>query len=42
MALAPVIFFGDARFHVPASPLFAIAAALTLARLAALRSARRP
>ncbi len=33
MALIPLAFFGDMRFHVPASPLFAIAAAVALTRL---------
>ena len=33
MALIPLAFFGDVRFHVPASPLFAIAAAVALTRL---------
>ena len=33
MAVAPLAFFGDVRFHVPASPLFAIAAAVAVTRL---------
>jgi 4-amino-4-deoxy-L-arabinose transferase-like glycosyltransferase len=33
MALAPLVFFGDVRFHVPASPLFAIAAAIAITTL---------
>lgn len=33
MALIPLAFFGDVRFHVPASPLFAITAAVALTRL---------
>jgi hypothetical protein len=41
MALIPLAFFGDVRFHVPASPLFAIAAAVALTRLPALVRARR-
>jgi 4-amino-4-deoxy-L-arabinose transferase-like glycosyltransferase len=43
MALTPLAFFGDVRFHVPASSLFAIAAALVLTRCARrLRGAERP
>jgi 4-amino-4-deoxy-L-arabinose transferase-like glycosyltransferase len=34
MALVPLVFFGDVRFHVPASAPFAIAAALALTRIA--------
>jgi hypothetical protein len=41
MALIPLAFFGDMRFHVPASPLFAIAAAVALTRLPP-RLRRRP
>ena len=41
MALIPLAFFGDVRFHVPASPLFAIAAAVAIVRLAAARPPRR-
>jgi 4-amino-4-deoxy-L-arabinose transferase-like glycosyltransferase len=42
MAFVPVIFFGDVRFHVPASPLFAIAAAVALLRLAGRLRRRAP
>jgi 4-amino-4-deoxy-L-arabinose transferase-like glycosyltransferase len=41
MALIPLAFFGDVRFHVPASPFFAIAAAVALTRLPALVRHRR-
>jgi hypothetical protein len=41
MALIPLAFFGDVRFHVPASPLFAIAAAVAIVRLPQLVRARR-
>jgi hypothetical protein len=34
MGLIPLAFFGDVRFHVPASPLFAIAAAAALTWIA--------
>ena len=42
MALIPLAFFGDMRFHVPASPLFAIAAALALTRLVPRLRRRAP
>jgi 4-amino-4-deoxy-L-arabinose transferase-like glycosyltransferase len=42
MALIPLAFFGDVRFHVPASPLFAIAAAVALATIARRFSRRTP
>lgn len=44
MAFMPLAFFGDMRFHVPASPLFAILAAAALARLlpSVGRRLRRP
>jgi 4-amino-4-deoxy-L-arabinose transferase-like glycosyltransferase len=42
MALIPLAFFGDMRFHVPASPLFAIAAALALTRLLPRLRGRAP
>jgi 4-amino-4-deoxy-L-arabinose transferase-like glycosyltransferase len=41
MALIPLAFFGDVRFHVPASPLFAIAAAVAIVRLPPLVRSRR-
>ena len=42
MALIPLAFFGDVRFHVPASPLFAIAAAVALTRLLPRLRGRAP
>jgi hypothetical protein len=42
MAFVPVAFFGDVRFHVPASPLFAIAAAVALVRIGARVHGRAP
>ncbi|MEA2449682.1 MAG: hypothetical protein QOG63_1614 [Thermoleophilaceae bacterium] len=42
MALVPLLFFGDVRFHVPASPLFAIAAAVALTRIARRVRRRAP
>jgi 4-amino-4-deoxy-L-arabinose transferase-like glycosyltransferase len=40
LAAPPLLFFGDARFHMPAVPFLAIPAALAL--LALIRGARRP
>jgi 4-amino-4-deoxy-L-arabinose transferase-like glycosyltransferase len=37
MALTPLVFFGDVRFHVPASALFVIAAAVAITSLARRR-----
>lgn len=40
-ALVPLVFFGDMRFHVPAVPLWGIAAGIAVARLPAVLIAVR-
>ena len=40
MAAAPLIFFGDVRFHVPVLPFLALGTAVTLVRLRATAPAR--
>jgi hypothetical protein len=37
LAIAPLVFFGNARFKVPVEPFLAIAAAVTVERLVSLR-----
>jgi len=37
----PLLFFGDPRFHVPLSPLLAIAGAVLVSRIASARRTRR-